>query len=42
MDDINIHELYETFLNGGAPRTDWDDVKEWAEALLKVNDEERI
>ena len=36
--ELNVSYLYETFLNGGCPRTDWDDVKEWAEKLLKRKD----
>ncbi len=38
MDDqINFYALWETALNGGAPVTDFDDIKHWAENLLRVN-----
>ena len=30
--------MYFEFLNGCHPVTDWDDIKSWAEKLLKVED----
>ena len=37
MFDLDIESLYMMFLNGGAPVTDFDDIKHWAENLLRVN-----
>ena len=38
--ELNVSYLYETFLNGGCPVTDWDDVKSWAEKLLSRKENE--
>ena len=38
MFDLDIESLYMMFLNGGAPVTDWNETKEWAENLLKVKE----
>ena len=32
--------LYLMSLNGGAPLTDWEEVKSWAESLLHAEGEE--
>lgn len=38
-DELNFYCLWQTALNGGKPVTDWDEIKYWAEKLLKVNDD---
>lgn len=38
MFDLDIESLYMMFLNGGAPVTDWNETKEWAENLLHVKE----
>lgn len=38
FDEINFSYLYQAALNGGKPVSDFDDVKAWAERILKVSD----
>lgn len=38
MDEINFSYLWQAALNGGKPVTDFDEIKYWAEKLLKVAD----
>lgn len=40
MDEgILISELWQTALNGGKPVSEFEEVKRWAEALLRPSDE---
>lgn len=36
MHPIDFGELYLMYLNGGAPVTDWQEVQEWAQGVLRV------
>ena len=36
--EINFSFLWQAALNGGKPVSDWDEVKHWAEKLLRVKD----
>lgn len=40
MDDLNFYALWQAALNGGAPVSDFDDIRHWAENLLRVNGHE--
>lgn len=36
---IDFYALWQAALNGGAPVSDFDEIKRWAENLLRVNDD---
>ncbi len=40
FEEINFSYLYQAALNGGKPVSDFDEVKAWAERILKVSEDE--
>lgn len=40
FEEINVSYLWQTALNGGTPVTDFEEIKYWAEKLLKVKEDD--